>query len=211
MINPTRLETAMKNCGFNNKQLACKSGVHEAVIGRLIRNPSRKITLETAKSIAKALDVSLDWLTEYRSKHTFDKPVLMLEAKGGVIKCRYPVAREIDGIVYIVNQNDDAALTLFVNEDSGADPERWKEEAEKSISAIEDDLQSIGHLETSSADELREETERQQDLKYKYPDGFLESAPWKSGKIILSFGNEERDKTITVEEFKEEFKKLRHS
>lgn len=202
MINPTRLETAMKNSGLNNRELASKSGVHEAVIGRLIRNPSRKITLETAKSIAKALGVSLDWLTEYQSKHTFDKPVLMLEAKGGVIKCRYPVAREIDGVVYIVNRDDEAALTLFVSEDSGADPERWKDDGEKNIAAIENGLQSIGHLETSSADELREETERQQDLEYKYPDGFLESAPWKSGKIILSFGNEERDQTITVEEFK---------
>ena len=209
MINPDRLKTAMKNCGFNNKQLACKSGVHEAVIGRLIRNPSRKITLETAKSIAKTLDVSLDWLTEYQSKHTFDKPVLMLEAKDGVIKCRYPVAREIDGVVYIVNRDDEAALTLFVNEDLGADPERWKEDAEKSISAIEGDLQSIGHLETSSADELREETERQQDLEYKYPDGFLENAPWKSGEIRLSYGNHER--TMTVEEFKEEFKQRHHS
>ncbi len=206
MINPTRLETAMKNSGLNNRELASKSGVHEAVIGRLIRNPSRKITLETAKSIARALNVSLDWLTEYQGKHTFDKPVLMLEAKGGVIKCRYPVAKEINGVVYIVNRDDEAALTLFVNEDSGADPERWKEDAEKSISSIEGDLQSIGHLETSSADELREETERQQDLEYKYPDGFLESAPWKSGKIILSFGNEERDKTITVEEFKRRYR-----
>ena len=209
MINPDRLETAMKNCGFNNKQLACKSGVHEAVIGRLIRNPSRKITLETAKSIAKALGVSLDWLTEYQSKHTFDKPVLMLEAKGGVIKCRYPVAKEIDGVVYIVNRGDEAALTLFVNEDSGADPERWKEDAEKNISAIEGDLQSIGHLETSSADELREETERQQALEYKYPDGFLKNAPWKSGEIRLSYGNHER--TMTVEEFKEEFKQRHRS
>ncbi len=202
MINPTRLETAMKNSGLNNRELASRSGVHEAVIGRLIRNPNRKITLETAKSIARALNVSLDWLTEYQSKHTFDKPVLMLEAKGGVIKCRYPVAREIDGVVYIVNRDDEAALTLFVNEDSGADPERWKDDGEKNIAAIENDLQSIGHLETSSADELRQETERQQDLEYKYPDGFLENAPWKSGKIILSFGNEERDKTMTVEEFK---------
>lgn len=209
MINPDRLEIAMENCGFNNKQLAYKSGVHETVIGRLVRNPSRKITLETAKSIAKALDVSLDWLTEYQSKHTFDEPVLMLEAKGGVIKCRYPVAREIDGVVYIINRDDEAALTLFVNEDSGADPERWKEDAEKSISAIEGDLQNIGHLETSSADELRDETERQQDLEYKYPDGFLENAPWKSGEIRLSYGSHER--TMTVEEFKEEFKRRHRS
>lgn len=202
MINPTRLETAMKNCGFNNKQLACKSGVHEAVIGRLIRNPSRKITLETAKNIAKALNVSLDWLTEYQSKHTFDKPVLMLETKNGVIKCRYPMHEEIDGIIYIVHRDDEAAKMLFVNEGSDIDPERWKDDTEKNITAIGNDLQSIGHLETDVADELREETERQQDLEYKYPDGFLENVPWKSGKIILSFGNEERDETITVEEFK---------
>ena len=73
-------------------------------------------------------------------------------------------------------------------------------EGRRNISSDSQDLNDIGHLETRVADDFREAVEYLQDLENEYPDGILEQAPWKSGKIRFSHGNTE--KVVTVEEFK---------
>ena len=45
------------------------------------------------------------------------------------------------------------------------------------VNESEQDLQKIGHLETRSADDLREEFEYLQYLENEYPEGILEQAP----------------------------------
>ncbi|MCY4570572.1 MAG: hypothetical protein OXD49_19970 [Candidatus Poribacteria bacterium] len=43
-------------------------------------------------------------------------------------------------------------------------------------------------------------------LENEYPEGILEQAPWKSGKIRLSHGNTETDEEMTIEEIKRRHK-----
>lgn len=137
-----------------------------------------------------------------------DKPVVQLEAKDGVVKCRHVMHREIEGIVYVVDRSDKLAIGLFIDIDSGGwDPERWKKEIRQLIESLEQDLQEIGHLETRSADDLREKIEYLQYLENEYPEGILEQAPWKSGNIRLSHGNTEKE--MTVAEFKRQHRKGR--
>ena len=63
-------------------------------------------------------------------------------------------------------------------------------------------MQETGHLERRSADDLKEEIEYLQYLENEYPEGILEQAPWKSGKIRLSHGNTKTEEEMTIEEIK---------
>ena len=45
------------------------------------------------------------------------------------------------------------------------------------LTNLEQNLQEIGHLETRSTDDLREEIEYLQYLENEYPEGILEQAP----------------------------------
>ena len=135
------------------------------------------------------------------SLNKLEKPVLQLEAKDGVVKCRHVMHLEVDGIVYVIDRDDKLAVGLFVDADGGGwGPERWRDEIRRQIKSLEQDLSDIGHLDTRVADDLRETVEYLQYLESEYPKGILEQAPWRSGIIRLSHGNTEKE--IPVDGFK---------
>ena len=139
------------------------------------------------------------------SLNKLEKPVVQLEVKDGVVKCRHVMHLEIDGIVYVIDRDDKLAVGLFVEAEGGGwDPEEWKEDIRREIESLEQDLSDIGHLETRVADDLREQIKYLQRLEYEYPKGILDQAPWKSGKIRFSHDKPETEKEKTVDEFKRE-------
>lgn len=57
-----RLKVAREAKGWNKAELARRSGVSESTIGRYERG-IQSPTVDTARDLADALDVSLEWLT----------------------------------------------------------------------------------------------------------------------------------------------------
>ncbi len=57
-----RLKAAVKEKGWNQKVLAERSGIHAVQIGRLIRGERSRVEPETIRKLARALDVSADYL-----------------------------------------------------------------------------------------------------------------------------------------------------
>ena len=137
------------------------------------------------------------------------KPILNLYVENGIVKCKYAVYREIDGIVYVVHREDKLAIGLLQDASGdGWDPEKWKDDARKDVESSEKVLADIPHEDWDTKvgdrvlDTLSEDVENLQRLENEYPEGVLEQAPWKSGKIRLSRGNPETEKEMTVEELK---------
>jgi transcriptional regulator with XRE-family HTH domain len=61
----TRLDEAMTNCGYSQSSLARASGVPQPTINRILKGPNKRgPETETLRKLARACNVSFEWLNE---------------------------------------------------------------------------------------------------------------------------------------------------
>ena len=148
-------------------------------------------------------------------------PMLQLSAKGGQVTCRYALKAEIDGIVYIADRADSLATLLLRDAKMlEVNPEQWKDGIRREIASIEKAMSDIPADEWDPdtgtkrgiriMDEYRDAVECLQSLEAEYPEGILEQAPWKSGKILYLKNHLTGEaEEMSVEEFKQSDKRRR--